>query len=66
MVKRKHAFTMGQLFCLALDLKHYVCAKLSPIKKIIVSLEPIPIIILVAINLHMAFIQIHVGEKLSG
>jgi hypothetical protein len=32
--------------------------------KLIVPLEPIPIITLVAIDLHIAIIQVHVGKNL--
>jgi hypothetical protein len=56
--------TLGQLFQLAPDLKHYVFSKLSSKQKSVPSLPLIPIVASIAINPRMAIIQVHVGQKL--
>ncbi len=60
----KHTLIVGKLFNRAPILKHHIFTKLPYVMKLIVPLEPIPIITLVTIDLHMAIIQVHVGKNL--
>lgn len=60
----KHILIVGKLVNWAPILKHYFFTSILYVMKLIVPLEPIPIITLVIIDLHMAIIQVHVGKNL--
>jgi hypothetical protein len=55
---------LGQLFKITLDLKQYVVAKFSLRRRTIIAPRLGPIIAFVAINPHMAMIQVQVGKNM--
>jgi hypothetical protein len=60
----KHILIVGKLFNWAPILKHFFFTNIPYVMKLIVPLEPIPIITLIIIDLHMAIIQVHLGKNL--
>jgi hypothetical protein len=44
------------------NLRQYVVAKFAPRKRTITISKPNPVIVFVAIDLHMAMVHIHVGK----
>jgi hypothetical protein len=55
---------LGQLFKIALNLKQYASAKLTPRKRIIIAIRPNSVIASMVINPHMALIQVQVGKNI--
>jgi hypothetical protein len=58
LLENKHTFTLGQLLKIDPDLKQYIVTKLASKKKTITMSRPNMIITLMAIDLHMAMIQV--------
>jgi hypothetical protein len=63
LLDNKHIFTLGQLFRIVPNLKQYV-AKLAPGRKNITITRLNLVVDLMAINPHMAMIQVHVGKNI--
>jgi hypothetical protein len=55
---------LGQLFKIAPDLKQYVVAEFTPGRRIVTTLGPNPTITFMAIDPHMAMIEVQVGKNL--
>jgi hypothetical protein len=56
LLESKHTLTLGQLFKIAPNLKQYVAAKLAHRRRTITPSTPNLVIVLVAIDPHMAVI----------
>jgi len=64
LLDNKHTLTMGEILQLVPNLKQYVLACLNRLPKPNHLLKPKIIVVLVAINLHMAIILVHLGKNL--
>ncbi len=64
LLKSKHALTLGQLFKITSNLRQCVATKLASRRRTITVLRPNPVIALVAIDLHIAMIQVQVGKNM--
>jgi hypothetical protein len=64
LLESKHTLILGQLFKIAPNLRQYVTTKLVLGRKIITMSRPNLIIASMAIDPHMAMIQVQVGKNM--